>query len=190
MVGDDRVLALLAAGDPRQAATEVIRGHGPAVLRYLGALLRDEGAVGDAFSLFAEWTWEAMANFRGASAVRTWAFGIALNAARRVRDEGWQKHREHLDTGEASKLAQDLRTSSLLERERRADRLQDLRRELTPDEQNLLVLRLDQQLSWEEIAAILSEAGEPIGAAALRKRFERLKERIAEIARARGLVRR
>jgi RNA polymerase sigma-70 factor (ECF subfamily) len=52
------------------------------------------------------------------------------------------------------------------------------------------VLRLDQQLSWEEIAAILSEAGEPIGAAALRKRFERLKDRIAEIARERGLVHR
>jgi RNA polymerase sigma-70 factor (ECF subfamily) len=190
MAGDDRVLALLAAGDARQAATEVIREHGPAVLRYLRALLRDEGLAGDAFSLFAEWAWQAMENYRGASAIRTWAFGIALNAARRVRDEAWQKHRERLETSEASKLAKEVRTSSLVERERRADRLQELRQELKPDEQNLLVLRLDQQLSWEEIAAILTEAGEPIGAAALRKRFERLKVCIAEMARERGLLHR
>jgi RNA polymerase sigma-70 factor (ECF subfamily) len=190
MPGDERVLSLLAAGDRRQAATEVIRAHGPAALRYQRAHLRDEGAAEDAFSLFAEWAWEAIERFRGDSSLRTWAFGIAWNAARRVRDEAWRRRRQRLESGEASKLAQEIRTSSALERDRRVDRLKDLRRELSPEEQNLLVLRLDQRLSWEEIAAIISGGGEPVGAAALRKRFERLKERMARLARARGLVRR
>ena len=77
-----------------------------------------------------------------------------------------------------------------LERDRQADRLEELRRELSTEEQNLLVLRLDQQLSWDEIAAIVSSAAEPASAAVLRKRFERLKERLARLARERGLVRR
>jgi RNA polymerase sigma-70 factor, ECF subfamily len=33
MPDEERVISLLAAGDVREAATEVIRGHGPAVLR-------------------------------------------------------------------------------------------------------------------------------------------------------------
>jgi RNA polymerase sigma-70 factor (ECF subfamily) len=182
------MLSLLSAGDARQAATEVIRAHGPAVLRYLRALLRDEALADDAFSLFAEWAWSAIRRYRGDSPIRAWAFGIAWNAAQRVRGEGWQKRRERLPTSEASRLAQDIRTSSASKRERRADELEELRKELAPDEQNLLVLRLEQSLSWNEIAAILSGAGESVGAPALRKRFERLKDRLGELARRRGLL--
>jgi RNA polymerase sigma-70 factor (ECF subfamily) len=50
------------------------------------------------------------------------------------------------------------------------------------------VLRLDQELEWEEIAAVLAQGGEPVSAATLRKRFERVKERIAKIARERKMV--
>jgi len=188
MPDDGPVISLLAAGDVRGAATEVIRAHGPAVIRYLRALLRDEGAASDAFSLFAEWAWEGIGRFQRESSVRTWALGVAWNAARRVRDEAWQKRRKRLNTSEASKLADQIRTSSPLEFQRQADRLQELRRELSPIEQNLLVLRVDQQLSWEEIATLFSAAGEPVSAAVLRKRFERLKARIGALARKRGLV--
>jgi len=190
MLGDDeRVLSLLRSGDARQAATELIRAHGQTVLRYLRALLRDEDLASDAFSLFAEWSWSAIGRFRGDSSLRTWSFGIAWNAARRVRDEAWHKHKERLKTGDASKLAAEILTSSPRELERQADRLQELRQELSPEEQNLLVLRLDQRLSWDEVKAILDKAGEKASAAVLRKRFERLKERIARMARSRGLLR-
>jgi RNA polymerase sigma-70 factor (ECF subfamily) len=184
---DDRVAELIAAGDSRGAATEVIRTHGPRILNYLRAILRDEDDAGDAFSLFAQWTWEAAAGFRSESLVRTWAYGIAWNAARRVRDEAYRRRRLPLATNAASRLAQEIRTASAVRRERDADRLEELRRELSADEQNLLVLRLDQGLEWEDIAAVLSQGGEAISAPALRKRFERLKERIARIARKRKL---
>lgn len=184
------MLSLLSEGNARQAATEVIRAYGPAVLRYLRALLRDEAMADDAFSLFSEWAWSAIGRFRGDSPIRAWAFGIAWNAAQRVRGEAWQKRRERLPTSEASKVAQDVRTStaSARKRERRADELEELRKELAPDEQNLLVLRLEETLSWTEIAAILSSAGQSVGAPALRKRFERLKDRLGKLARRRGLL--
>jgi DNA-directed RNA polymerase specialized sigma24 family protein len=58
-----------------------------------------------------------------------------------------------------------------------------LRAELTDEEQELLTLRIDRELEWEEIAAILDATS-----AALRKRFERLIPRLEQMARERGLL--
>jgi RNA polymerase sigma-70 factor, ECF subfamily len=70
---------------------------------------------------------------------------------------------------------------------RRLD-LERLRESLTAEEQTLLYLRLDQQLEWNEVAEVLSATGPVVEAAALRKRYERLKERLARMVRERGLV--
>ncbi len=188
MATDQDIRDLVAGGDLRAAATAVIATHGPAMLSYLRAVLRDEDLAGDAFSVFAEAVWSAVGRFEGKSAVRTWAFGVAWHASQRVRNEAWQRHRERFRTGQASRLAADIRTQSAIRRDREADQLAELRKELTADDQNLLVLRLEHGLDWGEIAEVLSEEGEPVTAAALRKRFERLKERIAQLARERGLV--
>jgi RNA polymerase sigma-70 factor (ECF subfamily) len=189
MSDDEEVGRLLEAGNVRKAATLVIQTHGPAVLRYLRALLREESAVGDAFSLFGEWVWRGIANFRGEAPLRSWALGVAWNAAQRVRDEAWQKHKARLSTGFASRLVAKIRTTSPGTLERRVEGLDQLRGELAPEDQNLLVLRLDQELAWEEIAVVLSGNGPPLKPSALRKRFERLKERMAKRARERGLLR-
>jgi RNA polymerase sigma-70 factor (ECF subfamily) len=50
------------------------------------------------------------------------------------------------------------------------------------------VLRIDQRLAWEEVAAVMSADGAPIEAGALRKRFERLKARLAKLAQDEGLA--
>jgi hypothetical protein len=47
---------------------------------------------------------------------------------------------------------------------------------------------VDQGFSWDEIAEVFAEEGEAIEPAALRKRFERLKERLTILAREQGLV--
>ena len=188
MADDEQVARLVSAGNTRQAATLVIQTHGPAVFRYLSALLREEGAVDDAFSLFGEWVWRGIANFRGEAPLRSWALGVAWNAAQRVRDEAWQKHRARLSTGFASRLVAKIRTTSPGTLERRAEGLDRLRGELAAEDQNLLVLRLDQELAWEEIAVVLSGGGPPVKPAALRKRFERLRERMAKRAREQGLL--
>jgi DNA-directed RNA polymerase specialized sigma24 family protein len=63
------------------------------------------------------------------------------------------------------------------------DRMAALRAELSPEDQTLLTLRVDRDLPWGDVADILDEA-EP----ALRKRFERLKLRLRELARTHGLL--
>jgi RNA polymerase sigma-70 factor (ECF subfamily) len=188
MGDDEQVARLVSGGNTRQAATLAIQTHGPAVLRYLHALLQDEATVDDAFSLFGEWVWRGIANFRGEAPLRSWTLGVAWNAAQRVRDDAWQKHKARLSTGFASKLVAKIRTTSPGTLERRDKGLDQLRGELAVEDQNLLVLRLDQELAWEDIAVVLSGNGPPVKPSALRKRFERLKERMAQRARERGLL--
>ncbi len=187
MSADEPVGGVAEARDDGEAAA-VIREHGPAILRYLRALLREEAMASDAFSLTTEWIWRSMPTFRGTSSVRTWAFGIAWNAARRLREDPWHWRRELLHSSTASRLAAEVQTASAQEVEHRADRLAELRRELTPDEQNLLVLRIDQGLDWKEIAEVVSASGERVSEAALRKRFERTKAKISKLAKERGII--
>jgi len=73
------------------------------------------------------------------------------------------------------------------------DRFAALRATLTPDEQSLLVLRVDRDLSWEEVARVLHD-GEltPVTcrreATNLRQRFRQLTRRLRERASAEGLL--
>ncbi len=180
---EGRMRALLAAGDERGAATEAMRAIGPKILGYLRAILRDEADAGDAFSVWAEHLWRGIGSFRGDASFRTWAFKIAYNAALNVRNEAWRRLGRPFDTGEASRLADEIRTRTAVREERRRTRLEQIRETLTADEQTLLTLRIDRQLSWDDIADVFSPSGERVDAAALRKRFQRLKERLADLLR-------
>ena len=185
---DARVQELLARGDPRGAAVEAIRGVGPDVLRYLRAVLRDEADAADAFSLFAEGVWKGLGSFRGESSLRTWALRLAVHSAGKIRNEAWKRRVRRFESGEASALAEEVRTTSRVRVERQSDRLEKLRQALTPHDQALLVLRIDQRLSWSEIADVLSGAGQVVGVNTLCKRFERIKTRLAQMAKQQGLL--
>jgi RNA polymerase sigma-70 factor, ECF subfamily len=180
---ETRVTAFLAAGDCQGAATEVIRGYGPRALGYLHRLLGNEADASDAFSLFAEQVWRGMPNFEGRSSVKTWAFKAAWSAAMKVRDDAWHRLREGLPTSAASHLAQEVRTNTALHLETLRQELEVLRAELTAEDQTLLALRLDQELTWEEVAEVLSIEGRTVDAVTLRKRYERIKARLAAIVR-------
>ena len=188
MPGEKRIEDLIARGDSRGAATEAIRSLGPRILGYLHAILRDESDAGEAFSIFAESLWRGLPGFRGECAFRTWAYKLAWNSALRLRDDAYRRRGRRLASTEASRLAEEVRTRSGVRRERQSAALEKLRADLSPEEQSLLVLRIDQELPWEDVAVILSAPGEPIAPAMLRKRFERLKERLARRAREEGLV--
>jgi len=187
-VDDERIRALIANGDLRRAATEAIRGLGHPILRYLRSLLRDETDAAEAFSQFAESLWTGLPRFRGEASLRTWAYRIAWCAARDLRDQAFRRRGQRLNTSEASAIAEELRTSSAEKIERQRVALDELRSTLTLEQQSLLVLRIDQKLSWPEIAEILSASESPVQPAALAKRYERLKERLQTLAKEQGLI--
>jgi RNA polymerase sigma-70 factor (ECF subfamily) len=74
-------------------------------------------------------------------------------------------------------------------------RMAELRQHLPPDDQALLVLRVNRRLDWREIAHIMLDGAETADdavlareAARLRKRFQLVKERLRELAQAEGLL--
>jgi RNA polymerase sigma-70 factor (ECF subfamily) len=185
---DRRVQDLLASGNASGAASEALRELGPMTLRYLRSLLQDEDDAADAFSRFAENLWKGLPSFRFDSALRTWAYRIAWNSAQTFRHDAYRRHGRRFATGEASALAEDIRTKTVERVARQRDALDQLRASLTVEERSLLAFRVDQELSWAEIAEIIREEGQPVPVATLMKRFERLKKRLAELARAGGLT--
>ena len=178
---------LLAQGDFRNGVALVMRELGPSVYGLLMTLLRKrEDAAEEAFSLFAENLWRYAPTYRGDGSLEAWVYALARNAAVTVTRDGWRKKGRRLATREAEKLAEDVRTRSALRRERQASVLEQLRDTLDLDEQLLLALRLDEKLSWEDVARVMSSDGPQVDSQAVRKRFERLKVRLGEEARRLG----
>ncbi len=182
--------ALLAAGKTRAAAEELIRVHGSRMQRYLLSVLRDPDAADDAYSVWCEWVLNGIPGYRRDAPLRTWAYGVAHNAARRVRDDAFRRRRCSLSRAGGSRAAAGPPSSSLRHRERAAQVLEAIRARLSLDDQGLIALRVDHGLEWESVAAILSPApgARPTTAAALRKRYERLKDRIRRLAREAGAI--
>jgi len=185
---EQRVRVLLAAEDRPGAATAAIQELGPPVLRYLRSLLRDEDDASDAFSIFAENVWRGLPTWRGEGSLKAWCFRLAWNAATNLRNEAWRRRGRRFFTGEASALAEEIRTRSHVKVERQRQALDKLRESLEVEEVSLLTLRVDQKLSWAEIAEVFSADGERVEPAALMKRFERLKGRLARMAKDQGLI--
>jgi RNA polymerase sigma-70 factor (ECF subfamily) len=186
---DQPVAELLAAGDASAAATLVVRSLGPHILGYLRGVLRDADDADDAFARWAESVWRGISGFRGEAALDTWCHRIAWHSAMRILRDPHHRRRTPLNTSQASRLAEEVRTATASNLGTTAqNRVAELRRQLSPEDQTLLVLRLDRNLPWREIAQVLAEDGVDVTEAALRKRYERIKERVRELAIAAGLL--
>jgi RNA polymerase sigma-70 factor, ECF subfamily len=185
---DRLVRERLATDGADGAATALIEALGPAILRYLRSMLRVEEDAADAFSQWSENVWTGLPSFRGESSLKTWGYRLAWNAAQNLRNEAWRKRGQRLATGQASALAMSIQTKSVVVVERQRQALEELRAALSEEDRSLLVLRLDQQLSWNEVAEVLAAEGKRIEPATLMKRFERVKARLGELARERGLL--
>ncbi len=183
------VARYLDAGDLAAAATSALQRLGPQILGYLGAVLRDDDAAYDVFGSFCEQLWKSIGTFRGDSSFKTWAYKIVMHSVGRHRRDGFRRRAEELGSSEASALAAQIRSSTApYRRTAIKDRFAKLRESLEPQEQTLLFLRVDQGLSWNDIAAVMAEEGEPVEVAALRKRFERAKTRLRKLAADEGML--
>lgn len=184
-----RVADLLAAGKTDDAAEVALRQLGPSVLGYLRAVVNDTDDADDAFARFAETLWSSLGGFRRECSVRTWTHRIAWQAARRVLQDPYRRRRIPLGSSSAANIAAEIRSTSSLEREATAPtRAARLRAELTPEEHTMVILRFDRGFSWSEVAEALAADGESVDEATLRKRFERLKKRLRELAVDEGLL--
>ncbi len=164
-------------GDLHGAATVAVRGYGPQLLGYLRATIGPDRAD-EAFSVFCELLWRGLPRFRRASAFATWAYQLAWGAAQRVLRDPARRRAVVLSSEALAAVAHEVRSSTAVHlRPETADRLARIRGQLGPAEQSLLVLRVDRDLDWDDIAIIMGA-----DAAALRQRFARLKQKIKRLA--------
>ena len=181
------------------AATLAIQGYGAEIFGFLVAFHHDHDDAAEVFSQFSERLWRDLPGFRGDSSFRTWAYTIArhtsLNHRRDARRRGHRQQSLPEDSGHAAFAVQvRTETASYLRTERKA-RFAALRESLPPEDQALLVLRVDRGMAWNDLARVLSGPDQPLGdaqlkreAARLRKRFQLLKAQLLERGRAAGVV--
>jgi RNA polymerase sigma-70 factor (ECF subfamily) len=195
----ERIQPLCRSGDFETATTVILKELGPPVYHYLACRTRDDDLAAEAFSRFAEDLWRGMKGFRHEVNVRIWAFAIARNAAGQVlRKQRRERARSRDFTSTlANRTANEVRTTTI--QYLRTDtklRFAELRERLTPEEQAMLVLRINQQLPWEDIARIhLSDGTGEVSmavlkreAARLRKQFQLVREKLRQLAEAEGLI--
>jgi RNA polymerase sigma-70 factor (ECF subfamily) len=198
-LAEKAIRALLSARDVDGATTAAIRLYGGEVFGFLLALdAGDEVGAGEDFSIFCEHLWRGLATFAWTCALRTWLYAVARNASRARRRAA--RRRERLFVGfsscpDVAQTAARVRTETISYlRTARRTQIADLRQSLSPDDQTLLILRVDRDLSWLDLARIfLGEEEEAPAdalqreAARLRKRFQIVKRRLLELGQEQGL---
>ena len=160
------ITRLLEAGDLPAAASVIMRGYGPAILGYLFGLTRDEDRADDVFLQFCEDLWRGLPGFRRDSSSRTWVYTVAWHAWLRQERDAYRRHGRPLASEEMSRLAAEVRSTTALHLKSEVkDAVARLREQLSPAEQSLLVLRVDRELSWGEVAAVMSSPEDPLESA-------------------------
>jgi RNA polymerase sigma-70 factor (ECF subfamily) len=183
-----RIAELLEAGDFAGASEAALRAYGPGILVWLRSALRDDDLAGDVFSRFAEKLWKSAADFRGESSFATWTYRLAWFAVKEHQRAEGRRREERLTTSAVSKIVEQVKESTFNGMRTDArDRWAKIKEGLDPFERALLLLRVEQQLPWKDVARILSDEGEAMTEGALRKRFERLRTKLHELAREAGL---
>lgn len=175
-------------GDRARATEAALRELGPEIYGWLVTRLATEVDAADAFALFSEDLWHSLARHAGRCSLRTWCYMLARHAAARVVEARAHRRAVPLSQVAVSQVVAEVReaTSGFLRSEVKA-RVRLLRERLEPDDQLLLVLRVDKDLGWRDIALVmLGEGADDTAvaraAAALRKRFERVKQRLRALA--------
>jgi RNA polymerase sigma-70 factor (ECF subfamily) len=188
----------VAAGQVEEAVSVALRAYGGEILTFIGSRLRSQSDADEAFSMFAEDLWLGLPKFSFRCAVRTWAYAIARNAAIRYATAPQRRAARNVALSSPDclpRLVDAVRsTTHVYQRTDVKDRFRALREQLEPEDQSLLVLRVDRGLSWNDLAFAmagdvnLDDDAVKRESARLRKAFERVKTELRRLAERDGLL--
>lgn len=178
---DGQVRSLVLRGKEREAANQLVSLYGPELQVFLHRVLGEVALVDEAYSATCERLWRGLPSFRWESSLRSWCYVIARREASRTRTRA--RARSNETTLSAAEGVPAVETHASVSTTRRAQ-LDSLRAALSDEDRDLLVLRVEQELSWKEIAsAFLEEDGEvdqiERESARLRQRFRAIRATVA-----------
>lgn len=177
-----------------KAATQIVEAYGPELFGFLTHMLNSESDAGEVFSQAAEDLWKGLPTYAGRSSIRTWFYVLGRHAASRYRRSPWNRGERRGGDSRIQSVV-DLartRTQPWLRSEVK-DKFSALREGLDEEDRALLVLRVDRDLPWEDVARVMlggegPEAKLPRETERLRKRFQLLKGELRRRAREAGLL--
>lgn len=184
---DNELKALALAGEHERATEGAIRLYGPEIVGWLSSVLPTEADAQDAFSRASVELWKSLRRFDGRCSIRTWCYMLARHAAIRVRSRKAAGEVLVSHVPSIAGVVSHVWSTTRHKQAEAADVYAQIRNELAEEDQILLVLRVDKDLAWRDIAQVLlgedAAADElPRKAAALRKQFERVKDRLKTLA--------
>lgn len=196
---EQRIRDACESDDPEAAAIDAIETFGQEILGFLRTLLRDDIAAADAFALCCDGLWRGLADFDWHCSVRVWAFALARHAADRDGSLASRPPGESTPPSESAfpaEVIQQVRAAMLADSSVEAkSRMRQLREQLPLEDQTLLILRVDEQLSWHELAEVMAYDGQAPSEAALdeeatrvRERIQLAKEQLRKLAVEQGLI--
>ena len=186
------IQALCSAGAYPEATTAALRLYGVELGGFLRVLANHHDLAAEAFAELGEDVWKGLPRFRWEASLRSWMYTLARNALTQLRRDPRRRAERNLPLSIAPEMAAVVRTVTLeIQRTEVKDEFRVLREQLDPEEHELLLLRLDRGLAWKDIARILGGDDQlDVRASALRKRFERAKQRLKKLAIEHGLIQR
>ncbi|MBX3162026.1 MAG: sigma-70 family RNA polymerase sigma factor [Deltaproteobacteria bacterium] len=184
----------LGAGELDAAATRALERYGPELFGFLRALARDDDLAAEAFAAASEHIWRGLPRFRWEASLRTWCYQLARNALHQARIDPRRRPERNLPMSLLQSVVEVQRSATApYQRTDIKDGLRALRESLTSEDHEIMILRLDRGMSWKDIARSID--GEDLTggkldqrAASLRKRFERAKSQLRDMAIAAGLL--
>jgi RNA polymerase sigma-70 factor (ECF subfamily) len=191
-----RLRELLCNNARHEFATLAIEAYGPELYGFLVHVLDGAPSAAEVLAQSIEAFWCSLPEFRAACSVRTWLYLLARRSVRRYMRRPWNRRPhtgdQHLDELVAfahSRTAPWQRTTIKA-------RFRDLREKLSPEDRILLVLRIDRDMEWGDIAQVTLGATAAGGnadelareATRLRKRFQLIKTKLRKQARDMGLL--
>jgi RNA polymerase sigma-70 factor (ECF subfamily) len=144
-------------GDALLAAFNDLKDELVSTLAYV--LGNREDAIDAAQETFLK-CWRARETIPDVQNLRAWIFRVGLNTARDVQRSGWAKRAKPLIAEDVLLPAKDTSPSDKLEDEEAVARLRDAIRNLRPEEREVFLLRMNGELTYEQIAEL---RGVPVG---------------------------
>jgi RNA polymerase sigma-70 factor (ECF subfamily) len=190
------------AGDLTSAAQQIVRDYGPELLGFLISRTRDDAEANEVFAVFCEDLWRGLHGFAWRSTARAWAYALARHAHVRhglAKSRHQQRNVPLSRTPELETVAQQVRTTTAVYRQTEVkNQIRALREQLPLEDQSILILRIDKELSWRVVALVMSGPDDSSSsptpdevereAARMRKRFQLAKEALRVLAREAGLL--
>jgi len=193
---EHQLRALCEAREYRCATTAAIEVYGRELMRFLISQLGVQRGE-EAFSELLEDCWRGLPAFEWRSSLRTWLYVLARHIIARMRRVPVAKTLAITGTGPLAEVPAATRSQTPAHLKTNIkERFRALREQLPDGDQVLLVLRIDSNLPWRELARIMSDSETELSDAELeafsvrlRQRYQAAKARLRKLAEDDGLLR-